>query len=231
MSRTLASQSLKPITWAWLTPGLGQSSEIILGHRSFYLVLFLLRISRLEWTLKIIEPPVFITWVGKWKRVVMLNECPCKEETGLKYFPQWAAQPPCAGNMSWAASPQSFLDQCQWPRPSAKKVLKQKPAKCGHTELFIFGVINNGWRINIRFTNVSIALGVLVSVICLPELTDYLVLVSLISLCPWGQSPWLPCKSCTLPISVTLMLNSRCLGPSVLSATSLDTSWFIKHST
>lgn len=33
--------------------------------------------------------------------------------------------------------------KCQEPRPSAKLVFKQKPTERGHTELFMFSVINN----------------------------------------------------------------------------------------
>lgn len=50
----------------------------------------------------------------------------------------------------------SFLVQCQEPSCSAKLVFRQKPTKCGRTELFIFGLINNVLGVNIRCINTSI---------------------------------------------------------------------------
>lgn len=127
----------------------------------YLLFLSFSRVSRLAWALEITQPIYLQHMVSKPKEGGGGAERVFCVWWGQGWNTPRSEQPSLPGLETWAELllSQSFLDLCQEPRPSAKLVFKQKPAKCGHTELFIFGVINNVLCVNIRFINAFIVIG------------------------------------------------------------------------
>lgn len=97
------------------------------------------------------------------------EEAPCQGGAWAETLHSEQPSLPGHGTRAERLLSQSFPDQFQEPTPSTKLVFKQKPAKCGHTELFIFGVINNVLGVNIRFIRASITLGIISHCYMLPR--------------------------------------------------------------